>query len=154
MTGVDTPDTRFERPCGRNVDGIEPSFDVLLVLAAGIRAPEIAPLDALGVARRQPRLLTLRMRHGVERSRYRLHDTTGDDLCVSEHPVQVKGWTRQLQVRPLLPLLYGPCRYGTRTSQNRLKSLRSSGCGPWSPDTVSEIGSPSPTGSFGSPVYS
>jgi hypothetical protein len=38
VTGVDTPDTRFERPCGRNVDGIERSFDVLLVLAAGIRS--------------------------------------------------------------------------------------------------------------------
>ena len=26
------------------------------------------------------------MRHGVECSRYRLHDTTGDDLGLIEHP--------------------------------------------------------------------
>ena len=38
MTGVDTPDTSFKRPRGRNVDGIEPGVDVLLVLAAGIRS--------------------------------------------------------------------------------------------------------------------
>ena len=56
-----------------------------------------------------------------------------------------------LQVRPLLSLLYGPCRYGTRTSQKRLSSRRS-GCGPCSPDAVSEIWSP--IGLFGSPVYS
>jgi hypothetical protein len=29
------------------------------------------------------------MRHDVERSRYRLHDTTGDDLGTVEHPVHV-----------------------------------------------------------------
>jgi hypothetical protein len=51
---------------------------------------------------------------------------------------------------PLLSLPYGPCRYGTRTSQKRLASRRS-GCGPCSPDAVSEM--KSPTGLLGSPVY-
>src|SRR3954453_5534262 len=62
---------------------------------------------------------------------------------------QVSERTRQLQVRPLLSLVYGPCRYGTRTSQ---PPLRRSGCGPSTRDKVSEM--KSPTGFFGSPVYS
>src|SRR2546423_756121 len=63
----------------------------------------------------------------------------------------VRGGPAGLHVRPLLSLLYGPCRYGTRTSQKRPSSRRS-GCGPCSPDAVSEIWSP--IGLFGSPVYS
>ncbi len=51
-----------------------------------------------------------------------------------------RGGPASLQVRPLLSLLYGPCRYGTRTSQQR--PLWRSGCGPCSPDTVSEMKSP------------
>jgi hypothetical protein len=65
--------------------------------------------------------------------------------------VKCKGRTRQ-SAGPPLSLLYGFCRYGTRTSQRRLKSLRRSGCGPCSPDNVVEM--KSPTALFGSPVYS
>ena len=32
MTGVDTTDTWFEQPCGRNVDGIELGVDALQLL--------------------------------------------------------------------------------------------------------------------------
>src|SRR5262245_34710783 len=60
----------------------------------------------------------------------------------------VRGGPAGLQVRPPLSQLYGPCRYGTRTSQ---KPSRRSGCGPCSPEIVWEM--KSPTGSFGSPVY-
>src|SRR5262245_4436715 len=52
---------------------------------------------------------------------------------------------------PLLSLLYGPCRYGTRTSQKALKPLRRLGCGPCSRGNDSDMRSP--TGLFGSPVY-
>ena len=66
MTEVDTPDTSFERPCGRNVDGIEPGVDVLLVLQPGFRSrdrpaelPEVGSgLEQWGAARpRRPTLV-------------------------------------------------------------------------------------------------
>ena len=46
----------------------------------------------------------------------------------------------------------GSCRYGDRTSQNRLKSLTRSGCGPCSEDSSKSDEMKSPTGLFGSPV--
>ena len=83
---------------------------------------------------------------------FRNRDTTGDDLAPSRILFTCKGRTRQSAGPPLVSLLYGSCRYGTRTSQKTLKPLRRSGCGPCSPDNVSEM--KSPTGLFGSPVYS
>ena len=62
---------------------------------------------------------------------------------------RVRGGPARLQVRPLLSLLYGSCRYGTRTSQ---PPLSRSGCGPCRSETVPEM--KSPTGLFESPVYS
>jgi hypothetical protein len=56
-------------------------------IALGLVDPESRRRDP--EPRRQPRLLTLPMRHGVERYRYRLHDTTSDDLGTVEHPVHV-----------------------------------------------------------------
>ena len=44
FTGVDTPDTRSERPCGRNVDGIELGVDALQLLPFLL---EINPVDLL-----------------------------------------------------------------------------------------------------------
>ena len=76
------------------------------------------------------------MSHGLKRCRHRLHDTTGGNLGPSSIAFTCKGRTRQLQVRPMESLLYGPCRYGTRTSQ---PPVRRSGCGPCSPENVVEM---------------
>ena len=136
-TSADTPDAHSEWSCGRDVDGMK--------LRVATFTPPIPSRD-------QPQPTSGTSRHRVERYRYRLQDTTGDDLGTSSIPFTCRERTRQLQIRSLLSLLYGSCRYGTRTSQKTLKSLRRSGCGPCSPDTVSEM--KSPTGSFGFPVYS
>ena len=48
VTGVDTPDTRFERPCGRNVDGIELGVDALQLLRSLLEISPINNPEAMG----------------------------------------------------------------------------------------------------------
>ena len=45
------------------------------------------------------------MRHGMERSRYRLHDTTGDDLAPSSIPFTCKGGPARCRSAPAIAAL-------------------------------------------------
>ena len=128
-TSADTPDTHSERSCGRNVDGMErrvaPSvLPFLLETSPADLRDDSASRGALSLPPTRP--VTTSAPSGI--------------------PFTCRGGPTSLRIRPLLSLLYGPCRYGPRTSQ---PPVWRSGCGP-SRDTVSEMRSP--TGLLGSPV--